>query len=430
MRGVRLGLIAFGAVLLALALGGIAYAFHSGGVAECSGCHSMHSPAAGGTSLLVRSTPSNTCLSCHAAADTTPSSFHVMTYPVPAAGAAPVERTPGGDFAWLLKDYSFTVRGATTNELGQTHGHNVVANDFGIGADSENTTAPGGTFVSANLACTSCHDPHGKFRRTSTGTVVTSGAPIIASGSYNNSPGNSSGNPIPAGQAVGVYRLLAGSGYTPLGGGVTFAGVPAAVAPSSYNQSEATNQVRVAYGHAVVANQQEAWGTWCASCHTQMHSANGYVHPTDQVMSGTVVNNYNTYVNSSNTAGGSSSSAFLSLVPFIEGTADYTVLGAHANNNNSNLNGPGGSDRVSCPSCHRAHATGWMEMLRWNMEGEFTTLAVNGNPVYPGTDTTPGSPQFARGRTSGETQAAYYDRPVTVFGPYQRVLCNKCHAQD
>ena len=31
---------------------------------------------------------------------------------------------------------------------------------------------------------------------------------------------------------------------------------------------------------------------------------------------------------------------------------------------------------------------------------------------------------------SAQVQAAYYDRPVTVFGANQRSLCNKCHAQD
>jgi hypothetical protein len=65
-------------------------------------------------------------------------------------------------------------------------------------------------------------------------------------------------------------------------------------------------------------------------------------------------------------------------------------------------------------------------MLRWQMEGEFIVYDSN----YPGTDTTPAVPQFARGRTGLETQAAYYDRPVTVFASYQRVLCNKCHGQD
>ena len=48
----------------------------------------------------------------------------------------------------------------------------------------------------------------------------------------------------------------------------------------------------------------------------------------------------------------------------------------------------------------------------------------------PGTDTTSTVPQFARGRLGAETQAAYYDRPVTAFASYQRVLCNKCHAKD
>ena len=59
-----------------------AYAFHSGGVAECEGCHSMHSPAdpAGGF-LLVDVSPSDTCLSCHESAtgDSGPSSYHIST---------------------------------------------------------------------------------------------------------------------------------------------------------------------------------------------------------------------------------------------------------------------------------------------------------------------------------------------------------------
>ena len=41
-----------------------------------------------------------------------------------------------------------------------------------------------------------------------------------------------------------------------------------------------------------------------------------------------------------------------------------------------------------------------------------------------------GEPQVRRGRLAVETQAAYYDRPVTAFATYQRVLCNKCHAKD
>src|SRR5512137_2524488 len=75
-----------------------AYAFHSGGVAECSGCHSMHSPAAGGSFLLIGSDQSSTCLSCHAAGSGQ-SGYHVGTNPLPASGI-PAQMTPGGDFSW------------------------------------------------------------------------------------------------------------------------------------------------------------------------------------------------------------------------------------------------------------------------------------------------------------------------------------------
>ncbi|MBP1636491.1 MAG: cytochrome [Acidobacteria bacterium] len=51
--------------LLFLLAGGTPQAFHSGGVAECGGCHSMHNPAPNGSFLLVGTDPSSTCLSCH-----------------------------------------------------------------------------------------------------------------------------------------------------------------------------------------------------------------------------------------------------------------------------------------------------------------------------------------------------------------------------
>ncbi len=416
-------------VLVAVAAIGLtpALAFHSGGVAECGGCHSMHSPAAAGYDLLIRQDASSTCLSCHAANDTaaTFGSYHIMTYPVPGAGLPPVELSPGGDFAWLLKNYSFTVRGTVTNEAGQTHGHNVIAADFGLSVDTDNATAPGGTFASSQLGCQSCHDQHGKLRRIGGDTTYTfarTGAPIIGSGSYNNSA-------VPtATQAVGAYRLLRG-GVTGAfvddeQAGVTYASVMIASVPSTYNRTELTTQTRTAYGSAGV----NTVGQWCASCHPGMHSSGNYVHPIDTNLDG-LATNYNSYT-SSGIMTGTSTTAYLSLVPVAENTGDYTVLKVSANNNGSDLNGPGTSDKVMCFSCHRAHATGFPDMLRWNYEGEFITVADSlGNPIWPGTDN--GAPvQFARGKTELETRTAYYLRPATVFGAYQRQLCNKCHAKD
>jgi len=424
MRTVRWGFIALAAVVLALGLGGAAYAFHSGGVAECTGCHSMHSPAAGGSFLLVASDQSSTCLSCHEhAGDTGPSSYHVSTAEADMpAGVPPKQRSPGGDFGWLKKSYTMTIRGATSTEEGSSHGHNIIAADKGYVVDAVNATAPGGTFPSTQLACNSCHDPHGKYRRLSDGTIAKTGAPIIASGSYATSTTPGYAEPPAAGTALGVYRLLAGAGYTK--GTATFSGVPAAKAPSAYNRTEAATQTRVAYGKASTGGHA-AWGTWCATCHTNMHSGSGNVHPTDENLGSTIASNYKTYVKSGDMSG-DGINGFTSLVPFIEGTGDYAVLAGHAKNDDSVLTGPGGSDQVSCLSCHRAHASGWPHALRWNVEGEFIVY----NSLYPGTDSTPTAPQFARGRLAAETQAAYYDRPVTQFASYQRLLCNKCHAND
>jgi len=420
MKGLKVSLVIMAATVLTIGLSGMAYAFHSGGVAECGGCHSMHSPKVGGSFLLIGTDQSSTCLDCHSGA--TLSSYHVLTYPAPATGVAPANFTPGGDFAWLYKNYTFTVRGTVTNELGQTRGHNVVAVDFGIAADTDFPTAPGGTFPTAQLACNSCHDPHGKYRRIggdTTYTIATTGAPIIGSGSYATSA-------VPtATTAVGVYRLLQGGAA----GSVTYPGVPAASAPSTYNQSENTQQVRVAYGVTATGGGKTTWGLWCATCHTGMHSTGNYVHPVDQSLTSTIATIYGTYV-SSGITNGTPASSYLSLVPFMENTGDYATLKSHASNTGGYLAGPGSSDQVSCLSCHRAHASGFPDALRWNMEGEFiTVLDAANNPIWPGTDN--GAPvQFARGKTAAETQAAYYQRPATLFGGYQRVLCNKCHAQD
>jgi hypothetical protein len=397
--------------------GGATQAFHSGGVAECGGCHSMHSPKAGGSYLLVEGGASSTCLSCHQeTSDTGPSSYHISTSePHMGAGKPPLERTAGGDFGWLKKSYTMTIRGTTSTEDGQTHGHNVVAEDFNYVVDSD-ATAPGGTFAATDLGCTSCHDPHSRVKRIANGTYVTGGNYTIrGSGSYDTSvmPG--------AGEAVGNYRLLRGMNDVNSVTGVTFTGVAIAVSPATYNRTEAATQTRVAYG----ANGANTWGNWCATCHPAMHSSGNYVHPIDQSFGSTVADLYNRYVKSGDMTGVASTS-FNSLVPFAENTGDIATLQAHAKNNDSYLAGPSSSDKVICLSCHRAHASGWPEALRWNNEGEFMIY----NSLYPGTDSTPTVPQFARGRLAAETQAAYYDRPVTKFAAYQRVLCNKCHAKD
>lgn len=414
MKVVKLTLIIALAAAMTIALAPSAKAFHSGGVAECVGCHSMHEAAGG--ALLTMSDASSTCLDCH---EGSAGSYHVSTAAVDMpAGSPPLQRTPGGDFGWLRKVFNYNVRGPRT-ENGEQFGHNIIAADFGYVADSrvEHNNAPGGTFPNANLSCTSCHDQHSKYRRLSDGSVATTGAPIIAAGSYNTSPAPA------AGEAVGVYRLLRGALSNVTGTNYTTA-PPAAITPSSYNRAENVTMTRVAYG----ANMSK----FCAGCHPDMHTDSGLLlHPVEQAMSSTVAGNYGSYVGSGDLTG-TPATSYDSLVPFVtDNTTDHeTVLKPLAANDDSVLGGPAGSvDRVFCLSCHRAHASGWEFMTRWDNEIEM--IVIDGE--WPGTDATSTDAQAAKwskGRTQAERSAAYNDRLATDYATYQRVLCNKCHAKD
>lgn len=452
MKGVRYGWMALVAVAL-VAFAAPAYAFHSGGVAECVGCHSMHE--ANSAPLLVGGDASSTCLNCHtASAGAGTQSFRVATNDADLGpGAPPKQRTPGGDFGWLKKEYTFTPRPGASAETnyGRTHGHNIVAADYGYVPDSAHLTAPGGTMDSTLLGCQSCHDPHGQARRIWDGTQskivsplagTSPLAPIIGAGSYHNSfdPATQAANAY----AVGVYRLLGGPGYTAWDA-VNYPGAPPAVVNSSYNRTEfsggAESHTRVAYGYKV-GDGYTSWSQWCGTCHTNYHtpgSGGGLLHPTEDQIGTDERNNYNSYKKTGDLTGVQASS-FTSLVPFAKNLVEHADLKAFAVNGSSG--GPLAGDRMACLTCHRAHASAWDYALRWNHEWEFLTL-IDGATLeikYPATDATgnrldngsaiSGAGSGHRGYNTAEMLAAYYDRPATVFAGYQRVLCNKCHIKD
>ena len=415
--------------------------FHAGGGANCGGCHTIHdssdstmtsigeSQSGGNIYLLNGVDQSSTCLNCHQSeGDKTPSDFHISTADGDmTAGLPPVQLTPGGDFGWLKKSYSWILESdsSTEDSPGERHGHNIIAGDFGYVQDSTHTVAPGGSYPSANLHCSSCHDPHGKYRRNNDGTITVSGKPIKGSGSYSNSAAPDDNF------TVGVYRMLGGIGFTPksLSTNAFVNGPPASVAPDIYNRAETTTQTRVAYGRDM--------SEWCINCHTNYAdagSSSSHLHPAgNSAKLGTIISeNYNSYIKTGDFTG-TSVSAYLSLIPFEEGVDDHTVttysqLRAHAKNDDSFLQGPPNNANVSCISCHRAHASGWDGAGRYDFKSSFITVAnVAGAAAYPDPAI---NPDAAMGRTAVETQKAYYDRPAASFSIYQRSLCNKCHAKD
>lgn len=409
------------------------YAFHRGGVGECEGCHTMHNSYEGqplsatspvgmsGKYLLKGSDQSSVCLNCHQkTGDIGPTMFHVSTADTDMPyGTPPRQLTPGGDFGWLKKTYTWipSLGSPTQTSIGDNHGHNIVAQDYGYFPDAYRTTSPGGSYPTMYLGCTSCHDPHGIYRRMSDGSIATSGATIKGSGSL-----VSSADPDPQ-EAVGVYRLLGGAGYKPasLSGGLAFSyNPPAAVAPDSYNRSESLTQTRVAYGSGM--------SDWCRNCHANIHTdatSPLVKHPAGNPggnMSVDYTNYYDQYVKDGDMTG-IEANAYLSLVPFEVGTSNYATLKSIVTN--TPTKGPSttdGTPAVMCLSCHRAHASGWDGSMRWN--NETTNIVFNGKYSQETDSFQP----YGQGRTELEALKAYYDIPETLFSATQRPLCYKCHA--
>ena len=149
---------------------------------------------------------------------------------------------------------------------------------------------------------------------------------------------------------------------------------------------------------------------WCANCHTNFHSDNttNFVHPTGQGLGGTIAAAYNAYVSSDDLTGGLAATAYMGLVPFEAVNVDLaTVVSTNY------TQGPTGVDQVMCVTCHRAHASAFPDMARWDMT---ETFLADSHPQL--TDT---------GATADDIANMYYDY---TFVQNQRSLCNKCHMKD
>lgn len=288
--------------------------FHAGGVGACSVCHVMHNSedgqpvqqsGLGGYSALLRSgSASDVCLGCHATDNGRVLGGNPLS-PPPELGA--------GNFVFLLEDnLNDGADGLIAPIPGDAAGHNVRTVAYGIDTDRYRSHAPGGSYPSNKMRCTSCHDPHGNgnFR------MLRGAGPV---------PGSPFRFRYPAPVAYGL----------PLGG-----------APESDGN------------HTAYVSGMSAW---CANCHgdylTDDHNQalTGWEHPTEEVLENDVLNQYNIYNGTADPTGGTHAVAYLASVPFED--AGNTVTGT---------SGPTVSSRLMCLSCHRAHATSAPSALRWD----------------------------------------------------------------
>lgn len=300
-----------------------AEAFHDGGVASCKGCHVMHESEEGqlvpvGDSLLRADSPSEVCLNCHATSNGA------------VFGNGPLMPGPeygGGDFVFLLEDELYDGdRGPAWSTPGEAAGHSIVAPGRGLFADSRWPVAPGGSFPTADLGCTSCHDPHGNEN----------------------------------------FRMLHGAGPVQGDSYSFFAPAPAAVGVDLRGAPESDSN-HTAY--------QSGWAQWCGNCHSaSYHDDDGsrFDHPGEASLGSTVADRYNLYRGDQDPAGGSAVDSYLALVPF-EDPASTT----------NGISGPAPTSRLSCISCHRVHASSGPAAGRWDFQVEFLAADGVASGSYP-----------------------------------------------
>jgi hypothetical protein len=347
-------------------LGGTAFAFHGGGVAECGGCHTMHNSeqgaavrtGAGTAAFLLRAfTPSDTCLSCHAA-------YGQGTGTGAGYGS-------GGDFYWVTKSYTYSGHGGDETSLGDRHGHNIVSNMLNIAQDAALAAGPGGTYNSAYLGCNSCHDPHGQQHN-----------------------------------ALLLYGIEATAANYP-GAGFNFTkAAPILKSPGRKTATSASNKVsnsnHTAFGSGM--------SNWCANCHSGMLNANGnHVHPVNRQFSSTMVGAYDGYVSTGNLTGGTHATSYWEKVPFETGIDCVVTLTSMR----TSTAGPDTNSTVMCLSCHRSHASAYPYAGRWDFESE--NLAA----THPLTGDVGASANDVANKDYGYT-----------FVAGQKSLCNKCHVKD
>jgi hypothetical protein len=289
-------------------------------------------------SLLRGSSASDVCLMCHAQGEYSVFGLDPLM---------PPNELGAGNFVFLTEDQ---INDGPGLAIGGHHaGHSIVAPGLGLMPDPDRPHAPGGSFPSSALGCTSCHDPHGN-----TNFRMLHGAGAIQDGLYSFT--------YPAPQAEGLPFSIPGLQET----------------PSSHT----------AY--------RSGFSDWCANCHGEYHDTVGtanFNHEFDEQLNSDEANRYDNYDGELNPNGGFHLSAYLPEVPFEDSSSEI-----------SSTSGPTNSSRVSCITCHRAHATSAPAATRWDMR--IPNLGDDG-------------------ATSGS-----WPIPNPYDNPQQKQLCLKCHDES
>jgi hypothetical protein len=230
----------------------------------------------------------------------------------------------GGDFAFLTEDNTNDGHGGASSPIpGRAAGHNVIAPSRGGVVDPVLTHAPGGTYPSGSLGCTSCHDPHGNDD----------------------------------------FRLLYGAGHVEAGNATFTNAAPTAIGITLSSAAVESRTNHTAY--------QSGMSAWCANCHGDYHQSGNLVHPSGVNMGTDIAQIYNLYNGTASQNGGTQATAYLPEVAF----EDPAMVV------NSTV-GPSSSSKVSCISCHRSHASSAANIGRWDFQVTFLSEDADESGSY------------------------------------------------
>jgi hypothetical protein len=292
---------------------------------DASGALGGTAPGTGYTDLLLFADKTDVCLNCHDGGG----SYHIWSADPKAPDVTTANRG-GGDFVFLEETNLNDAHGGASSAVqGYAAGHSVISTMKGTVQDPALAQSPGGTYSSANMSCTSCHDPHG----------------------------------------TSAYRILYQDGQT--------------VDTASFTATVVADGISLFFpgGGETDTNHNayhSGFSAWCATCHGDFHASSGVlIHPSGETLGSDVATTYNLYDGTSDCianapagglpcGSGVQTTAYLAAVPF-EDAATTT----------SSTAGPTSTSTVACMTCHRAHATSAMDAGRWDFN--ITGLAEDGH---------------------------------------------------
>ncbi|MBI5576064.1 MAG: hypothetical protein HY896_06830 [Deltaproteobacteria bacterium] len=351
--------------------------YHSADGLVCSDCHVLHSgedgaakptgTASGGPSAILLKKPSVTdlCLQCHLAPGN-------AAFKAPAVmtsnGAAPGGTSlPAGDFYWS----------STDPRKGHSPGKTRGAQSSSIPSDPVLTVAPGGNFSANNFDCVSCHDPHDRFGETvaawrqlkrRVNGIVHTGNETVEKGV------ESSGGTLGA-TSPGFEPILSNSRGDIQGTSYLNRRKDGQELESAdLSKTEGDDNKNVYRG---------GFSSFCSACHGDFHGGSGETRSSDngktRAGGGWIRHPANMPMGESGAKHGIASYAAAVVnsqganpnpagydwkYPLVKAEADFSVRSRAASANDPAT--IAGSDRISCLTCHKAHASPFANMTRWD----------------------------------------------------------------